>query len=501
MERAGVVLYSACDPFGVACNDKPDPFFAHFLHAIGRRPPDDVLLPADGKALYKHLKRYGGVRPANLHKDPHLVTIMERVVGELYSPVHSIDILDVHVNLNASPGLHYRELGHKSRRDAFDTALADAEAALERLNAGEAVAPRFFQAFGRAKLVSRALRAVKSGRMIQAMDTRDFLLTARHSQPFLKKESQQYSPNRLLSTAIGYSHFNGGYHEFHELYSLCKFIIALDLKGYDATIPWEIIELVLLMLRPYLPDMTQAEFDFLRSTILSRAVAMPDGKVYLLLQGLASGHSWTQLLENIITLSLILRACLIALGDSVPDPASWIFENVAIRDLGDDGYVGFLVAPPFTFADFAAAFNSFCCELSADKCTSVYCGVDRGPADASFLGKLGVCIAGRWLPHRPAEESISLLLNSEREVTEPWYSYVRATGLLLDNFFDDEWRLIAKGYTRHLEIEYGVDPESLEWTKDMLNFVFFQYLSDPSSDTPIPVSHVHDDVQVIQLYL
>jgi hypothetical protein len=246
---------------------------------------------------------------------------------------------------------------------------------------------------------------------------------------------------------------------------------------------------------------------FIWSTIVERAVAMPDGDVYLVTTGLASGHGWTSLIETTwmvflctVCISSLLRSAGLDDDEIIP----FIQCEIVMGLMGDDGRIGLssLASSLISWNDFAKLFERF----FHGRLRPAKCNIERFPRGFTigdtlpgFLGKYYIWTSEfDVMVTRPLEESLAIALWPERGVENAGASWNIAAGLLIDNR-DPRWISIVRRYLHWLEQCHPDDiTPGVEWHATVKTTVFLEF--SQSNEPLVPLARVLSDYELSQLY-
>lgn len=488
----------------------PDPYWIRHLTALGT-PGLDILnlcmeyelRPADVDALYEHLTKYKRVPPPDkISEDTakHALALMD---GFMPNDVRPYSPFEVNTNWSASPGQFYVERGFGTKRDAERMTLDDTIMAIQALDSGRIVRARYCRAGGRARLSKSDVESAKRGRLVTAQDARDLRICQMYAQPMVKRLCEEYP----TPYALGMSHFHGDALIECERYEGCAVVWGFDVSSMDCSlerhesISWSFSILVSRMKIP------ATMIAFIWSTIVSRAVVMPDGDVYLVETGLASGHGWTTLIETTWMIFLVYACLLEELFEAGLDPEAaklFLRNEIVMGLLGDDGRIGLkpLASKLLSWEGFMRRFHRhFLGRLRPDKCNIDHfpMGFAVGDVLPAFLGKFYMWDSDMFaLVVRPLEESLAIALWPERGVSCPGDSWNIAAGLLIDNR-DPRWISIVRRYLLWLGVAH---PEAIQtgktWHAQIKTTVFLEFTG--SGETEVPLARVLTDEELKILY-
>jgi len=403
--------------------------------------------------------------------------------------VDPVSLDNVKVEKDAGPGVFYNNLGFQTKGEAEQAIVEDAQDVLKSFVKGVKVAPRYFKAGGRARLVSPTSVSVKRGRMIQAQDGRDLRLCQMLFQPLttLFAEESKYC-------ALGRTHFFGAPLGFVQRFKGCKWVVGFDISGMDASVDLTSSAAFILNALVGGVNVCTTHKIFVLNTILKRALVMPDGVTYLMENGLASGHAGTSLIETLLVVYLMLGTIaeiLLEKGFSIEAARHFITTQVEYEELGDDGLLG-VRNEAIHWHEIHQRFElHFAGSIAPEKTSLVFYkrGFQVGDNLPQYLGKKYEWVQEQRVEvTRPFFESASILLWPERPVSTVQHSFDRACGILLDNPHDKQWQAFCRAYIDWLLEQYDVvegtawDPEVAKgilfiWSGVELPLPFTSYLS------------------------
>jgi len=468
-------------PLPIQTNVSPDPFWVTYSK---NKPKIRSILEeyeirgADTDALYHHMRKYD--HDNIMVYDEYIMEETLKYVGDTLAPdalLAPIELSEVDYTSNTSPGWYYRQRGYRSKDDSYEEALDDARVAMDKIHKGQRIRSRPFVAGGRARLVSSAASA-KKGRMIQAQDFRDFLITASYAQPMTE---------HLLSVpeiSVGYSHFNLGYDKmFREMQ---ENVWATDYSSYDAGQRNTLLGFALRILFSCFkrdPNHTNLE-QFVIDSVQVRDVIMPDGRMFAVFTGLPSGHSMTSILNSITNFIIIQYTFRKLLFDSgLPTVEA---EFIKTRVLGDDALISGEL--DFDFAQYSQIVHStFGISVSPlSEKSKIYLEGEDYSLYPTYLGKKPTKVGRYYMPTRDAEETVAIAVWPEQLVEMPGQSYEIAIGLLIDNYYNIEARTEILDYLSWLCDNYNFNiPETSKFTRTFVfgDFTGSMKLLHPSETT------------------
>ena len=481
-------VYDKVGPFSCMTNRDPDPFFVDFMDErypeIAAVLQEYSLRPADTRALYDHLRKYAPLEACELPSIKACALAFQFLDELVPDNIEPTPLLSVKVNKIAGPGLFYREIGYFSKEDAEEEILEDCVNALNAFREGKFVAPRYYRAGGRARLARSDVEVSKRGRMIQSQDGRDVRLCQMVGQSFTSTISN------LGVFAFGSSHFHGYARTTSAQYTGCCEVWAFDVTGMDRSLNCETD--VNMMLNFILQKMNiNAHFkQFIIDTIMRRALAMPDGTVFLMKTGLASGHALTSLIETLLVswLCYAVFADLLLLSGLGEQRVLGLLDVLVIEILGDDGRIGITpsVRRYVCWDDFRNRFEElFAGKLRPTKCeVRVYPNLfSVGHCLPAFLGKEYYYFSEDYVKvFRSVDETLSIRYWPERPVHTALESYVKTCGLVIDNPHCECSQALLREYCGYLMREYQfteADVEQQDWDDDTRRAVFMEWAGVP----------------------
>lgn len=427
-----------------------------------------MFLPCD-KAQMDHLKKFD--RPIRTLPEP-LKPIWEAAVKlttlacepDVRAEFPDVsDLVDVPYDRSKFAGYEYAAMGMRTRGEANQKALADAEEAFMELMEGELVTPHAVRMGGRGKLakMTREQAAegdMAKGRLILMLSSRDLKILGATEKILTTMAKAPEIP-----IFVGKSFFFGGATWLNnKLRRFTKFYL-FDAKKFDSSIDPYMVDMAIHMFRGWFYEGHDSRFDaywsFVRESLLDSLIIRDDGFVYLKHVGTTSGHSHNTLFQSSITITL--GYCLLIIRN--PDKTlREIFEHSYVAGLGDDN----LIAIDDTLEHFTCDEGGviirecFGIDWTGEKsfATSGFCeGPNAGDGSSMGGGFEGVQFLGKYfkemlvsdgveevpvvVPHRPADETILKCMYPERQpskralemFTEAELVYQRLAGHYIDN--------------------------------------------------------------------
>lgn len=220
-----------------------------------------------------------------------------------------------------------------------------------------------------------------------------------------------------------------GIHMYHRLPEVIQHVlgtgndrnvgIGTDLKQFDARVrPW-LIRDAFSILRENIdfPDKNSEEaFNFTVEHFIRKPVVMPDGRMWLVTNGVPSGSYYTQMIDSVCNYIAVTYAQLRVFNR--------IFETFV---LGDDSVFGIpeeiFLHRDTLIDELSVPFQELGMILSIPKTV-----IATRPSDLEFLGH----VARGLTVDRDLAKVIRLALYPEQPVTRPSLSVTRIKGLLID---------------------------------------------------------------------
>lgn len=354
-------------------------------------------------------------------------------------PIPIYDIRTIQIEPSASAGYGYR--GTKSEN--FPLAITNSFRAIKDFRK-YGTQYRFVpdRAFARTQL---AMRTNPKVRHVWGRSFHNFLIEALFAQPLTQ---------RIISTPcpifIGRNVHKDMPFDIHQLMrEPNNYLYALDFSSFDASICTWLIDQAWLLLRQRFILWTEDDydcFDFCQTLAKRIPVVMPDGALYIVKVGVASGSAFTQIIDSIINLILIYAVQIHFKHQTFP---TYVLGDDSIFALPDN---------KVSLFDIASFLRNKGINLNVQKsiCT-------RDIREAHFLGHN---FQGSRIS-RDEFTSLALALYTEREVPTIIDSHLRIASLLLDSGMQSHSLLRTRNIIQH---KYPID-----WSRQPIKPADFRY--------------------------
>jgi hypothetical protein len=444
-------------------------------------PTADVLfsefVPPSEDDLYAHIAGFGAPGPdgsrvagsdlAQLFTElSHLETWGSKISGFL----DPANLIKIKVPSTTSPGIRWKKLGYKTKRQALVPSVVEATKKIARMveMEEEYVVPPCGVA-GRGKRVdSRRSSSVtdrKDGRLIVMPDLVRHLLGSLGSVPYMARlRSLDHSGGGVM---LGMGPFQEQYSQISEWAKGATQYCFIDFKKFDQRIPRRLLRSVMHYIRgkfdegPGSSAYWSSEFNHLVDT----EIAMPDGAVYRKRRGVASGDPWTSLADSYANW-IILKRVFNLLGI---ESRIWTF--------GDDSVVA-LYGPKFS-GDLMSevvrvSWEEFGMNVSREKSytSDVLVDIEDDPQpglSGSFLSMYFLQTEMGVRPTRPLQDLYELFLKPERCAGTVEWEIVRTSMAYLTFYYNRKARYVLESYWSWLHTRFRV-PE-LSGTVDDLRLL------------------------------
>nr|BDV50544.1 MAG: RNA-dependent RNA polymerase [Agrocybe praecox orthocurvulavirus 1] len=419
-----------------------------------------------------------------------------------------VDMAGLRFRPGKYPGYEYRVQGYRTRQQAHEVALKDAEEAWDRLMEGKLVEPHMVRMGGRGKAVHKSEEAVREagvpkGRLILMLSHRDFLLCGNTEQRL-----NDYLKDFEHFVSVGDSWYLGGTSKMHTLMDGHEKYICFDAEKFDSSIRPFLISRAVTSVRKLFVNGLNKKYDnywkFVERTMYETVIIRDDGIVLRKYTGTTSGHNHNSVLQSIIT-----GYCLVY-GIICARPAttfSELFEGCSFKTLGDDtllalrkqlselsmrhmaelvkrdlfiNWLGDKSYTCYSFAEPEVVPGEFPegGEFESVQYLGKYFTYDTYASDS---GDTSVCI-----PFRPFSETARQLYMPEKPVwvdpSKPLNAYQvvyrRTLGIALDCMGNPRTRLLINRYLDWLEARGGA--KECEWTEETVQRLGHDY-SETSS--------------------
>ncbi|QAB47444.1 putative RNA-dependent RNA polymerase [Combu double-strand RNA mycovirus] len=439
-------------------------------------PSRDVILsefvPPSVRDLYEHISGYGLPGPdGSLVSDSEFALLLrelatiERRQSRISGWLDPAMLPKISVPSNTSPGIRWKKLGYRSKKDALMPALVEATRMVKRMvESGEeySVPPCAVAGRGKRVQIDRDTSGTrKEGRLIVMPDLARHLVGTMASGTLASETKRvDKSEGGIL---LGMGPFSDSYSQISQWCEGAGSFLFLDFKGFDQKVPARVLSKAFLHMQsafekePGSAAYWRSEFRQLVHT----EVVMPGGYVYRKHRGVASGDPWTSLAgsySNWLMLSVIAKR----LGIKTK---IWTF--------GDDSIIAIWGSHPPRILDRfkEMAWDLFGMVVSAEK--SYYSrnltDIESSPTEkvsGSFLSMYFLETPMGVRPTRPLQDVYELMLVPERVRDDIGWEIVRTSMAYLVFYYNEDARYLLEEYWDYLHSEYRV-PELTGSSRDI----------------------------------
>lgn len=487
----------------------PDPLVLSYLqrHPIpglaGVEKENCFMLPCSA-AQMAHLRYFDRPPRPRPTTTPRALTRAIDLVGRMLTVdiklpfPHAEDLRNVPFKPRKYPGIEYRQRGMKTRGDAHEAAIVDAEEAWVHLMDDEYVEPHTVRLGGRGKLAADTREALEEkgipkGRLILMLSQRDLLLLG-VTEKLLTEEYKK----GCYPVSVGMGWYKGHSEAFYRRMAPCTKFFCMDAEKFDSAIdPWMIDAAITIVRRQFergTAPVYDRYWDFVRETLLSAPIARDDGWCTMKEVGTTSGHSHNTLLQSIITLIVgyagLFALCpeerwedlerdveMDALGDDNSTGVPEWLEHITAQALGDEVFEssGINWRGKKSFATYTLEDEHMPMDTQTEEGRFggvQYLGKFLRRQDMAEVGGEG----DRIIPYRPCKESVLRLLFPERYDPAKEHTYLRAIGNLLDNYGNPIFARWCNGFLDELGEQIEFLPSS--WPTDSVQDSARDYTSE-----------------------
>lgn len=366
-----------------------------------------------------------------------------------------------------SPGIRWKKMGYRTKREALMPAIYDATIVLNRLiEDGKPYQVPPCGVAGRGKRMSsdRVSGVKKEGRLIVMPDLTHHLLGTMASGPLLGEiRGYDKSDGGVL---LGMGPFSANYQELAEWCSGAASYFFLDFSGFDQKVPAPLLSHVMRYVSSKF-EKTPGSAAYWRSQVenlVRTEICMPDGSVYKKSRGVASGDPWTSIAGSYANWIALKRVCN-RMGLKVK---IWTFGDdslVAVYDQvmekGDLERVSRLLEQ-----DFGMVVST---EKSYTSTVLVDIADDPHARSGSFLSMHFLQTVMGVRPTRSLQDLYELMMVPERNRDTLHWEVVRTSMAYLTFFYNETARYVIEEYWDWLHFKYRI-PE-LSGTADDLRLL------------------------------
>lgn len=441
-------------------------------------PARDVVMsefaPPSEDDLYQHIAGFGAPGPDGSHiPSPdlaHLFSELSRL--EQWGPrieglLDAQRLPKVKVPSRTSPGIRWKKLGYKTKREALVQATVEATRLVNRMVESEQeydVPPCGVAGRGKRVDINRDLGATdrKEGRLIVMPDLCRHLIGSLGSAPYMGLlRNLDHSGGGVM---LGMGPFQDQYSQIAEWTRGASQFMFLDFKKFDQRIPRRLLRAVMkhISTRFQSGPGTKAYWNSECRHLIETEIAMPDGHVFRKQRGVASGDPWTSLAGSYANW-IILKRAFQKLG-----------VDVKIWTFGDDSVVaiyGWYPEGDLLRAVRAAVWEDFGMVISGNKSyvTDHLVDIEDDPEEktsGSFLSMYFLQTEMGVRPTRPLQDMYELMLKPERCRDELEWEVVRTSMAYLTFYYNRKARYVLEEYWDWLHRRFSI-PEITGTVRDL----------------------------------
>lgn len=357
-----------------------------------------------------------------------------------------------------SPGIRWKKLGYRSKREAIVQASIEARRIMGRMiECGERYEAPPCAVAGRGKrvLMDRPDDPDrKEGRLIVMPDLVRHLLGMMAVQPYMANQKRFAKHNGGIMLGMG--PFNEGYQRIAEWAADADAYMFIDFKKFDQRVPRQVLRAAMKhVTRGFQKDRgTGAYWASEFRHLVDTKIAMPDGSVYQKQMGVASGDPWTSIIGSYANW-IMINAALKSLG--IKTHKTWTFGDDSLIALyGSHGDLD-------TLKDRVSEKLSelFGMKVSKEKSyvSRHLVGISEEPEErqtGSFLSMYFLQTSAGIMPTRPLQDLYELFLKPERNRGTVEWEVVRTSMAYLIFYWNDNARIILEDYWQYLHTRYKI---------------------------------------------
>jgi hypothetical protein len=420
-------------------------------------PSTDVVLsefvPPSERDLFEHLAGFGALGSDASHiPEGDLARLFDELEalegwGEVFSGWMSTDLLaQVTVPSKTSPGIRWKKLGYKTKKEALMPATLEAAQKLKRMmDTGEEYSTPPAGVAGRGKRVDanrdKSKPDRKEGRLIVMPDLVRHLLGSMTSGPYMHKlRGLDKSGGGVV---LGMGPFSDSYENIARWAKGASSFAFIDFKKFDQRIPRRLLRAVMKYISRRFEKIpgSKAYWKSEARHLIETEIAMPSGHTYKKRRGVASGDPWTSLADSYANW-IILKRVFDLMGLTVK---IWTF--------GDDSVVAIYgPAPPDLLGRITAlARSEFGMEVSQEKSyvSENLVDIEDDPVpkgSGSFLSMYFLQTEFGVRPTRPLQDLYELFLVPEKNRESVEWEVARTSAAYLTFYYNSKARYVLHEY-------------------------------------------------------
>ncbi|AIW81425.1 RNA-dependent RNA polymerase [Colletotrichum higginsianum non-segmented dsRNA virus 1] len=366
-------------------------------------------------------------------------------------------LVDIKVPSQTSPGIRWKKLGYKTKKEALMPATMEAaKVLLSMIETGTEYEVPPCGVAGRGKRMDMNRKVdtggKKEGRLIVMPDLVRHLVGTLGSGAYMSKVKEvDKSQGGIL---LGMGPFSESYQSIANWARGASKFVFLDFKKFDHRVPARVLQEVFKHIAsryegcPGSKAYWRSEFQQLVNT----KIAMPDGTVYQKKRGVASGDPWTSIAGSYANWMMLKHVCnVLGLVAKI-----WTF--------GDDSVIALYDVDPTL--DLLPLFtkhlaSSFGMHVSQEKSYVSDCLVDiaedpEPKSSGSFLSLYFLQTPMGVRPTRPLQDMYEMMMVPERNQGTLRWEIVRTSMAYLTFYYNDRARYVLEEYWDWLHRKYRV---------------------------------------------
>lgn len=431
------------------------------------------FVPPSFRDLYSHIRGFGSpgadgsqissLTYAGLLRELREVEQWDTTISGWLDPNH---LMKIAVPSRTSPGIRWKKLGYKTKKEALMPAMIEANRSLRGVieeSRPYDVPPAGVAGRGKRMAMDRGDDSTrKEGRLIIMPDLVRHLIGTLGSGPYMSALRRQEKRNG--GVLLGMGPFSSSYQQISEWAAGAREFLFLDFKSFDQSIPKTVLKWVMTHIKSRFDPIPGAEayWDSEFRMLVETQIAMPDGCVYQKHRGVASGDPWTSLADSYANW-LVLKYISNALGLTVK---IWTF--------GDDSVIAIYDGPEYR--DLVGEYglrarDSFGMTVSPTKsyASKVLVDIDDDPEErksGSFLSLYFLQTPMGVRPTRPLQDLYEMFMVPEKNRNDIEWEVVRTSMAYLTFYYNETARYVLELYWEWLHTKFRV-PELTGTARDL----------------------------------
>jgi len=448
-------------------------FFTKFLDEKSREltgiegPDLDIttseFVPPSERELFKHIESFGTPGPdGSAVSDVTFAGLfaelrdVEGTAPEISGWLDARNMSLIKVPSQTSPGIRWKKMGYRSKREALMPALREANLVVQRMRNGSEkyhVPPCGVAGRGKRMSIERISGGKKEGRLIVMPDLVHHLLGTMASGALLTQlRGIDESRGGVL---LGMGPFSDNYQMISDWCRDAKSFAFLDFKGFDGKVPARVLKKVMMdhVRRKFSKEPgSKAYWRSQVENLVYTEICMPDGNVYKKSRGVASGDPWTSIAGSYSNWIMLKWAC------------NRLGLNAKIWTFGDDSIIA-VNNRVLTDDDLGAItqvlWDGFGMEVSQEKSyvSEDLVTIDDDPEpkrSGSFLSMYFLMTPAGVRPTRGIQDLYELMLVPERNRATINWEIVRTSMAFMVFYYNDKARYVLEEYWDWLHQRYKV---------------------------------------------